>query len=166
MATHSSILAQRISWTEEPGGLQSMASQSLTRLSDWTHAAHTHTHSRYTYWGMNSQVLIFCYFTGLAVAESSDKHLQQFQESDFKKFVLSFCLLFFFSVAHCVFDFGSLKKRKERKRTRSVVSDSLQLHGLQLTRLLHPWDFPAKNTGVDCHFLLQGIFPIQGSYGA
>ena len=27
MATHSSILAWRISWTEEPGGLQSMGSQ-------------------------------------------------------------------------------------------------------------------------------------------
>ena len=25
------------------------------------------------------------------------------------------------------------------------------------------WDFPGKNTGVDCHFLFQGIFPIQGS---
>ena len=33
MATHSSILAWRISWTEEPGGLQSMGSQSQTRLS-------------------------------------------------------------------------------------------------------------------------------------
>ena len=29
MATHSSILAWRISWTEEPGGLQSMGSLSL-----------------------------------------------------------------------------------------------------------------------------------------
>ena len=29
MATHSSILAWRISWTEEPGGLQSMGSQEL-----------------------------------------------------------------------------------------------------------------------------------------
>ena len=28
-------------------------------------------------------------------------------------------------------------------------------------RLLCPWDFPAKNTGVGCHFLLQGIFPTQ-----
>jgi len=27
MATHSSILAQRIPWTEEPGGLQSIGSQ-------------------------------------------------------------------------------------------------------------------------------------------
>ena len=30
-------------------------------------------------------------------------------------------------------------------------------------RLLCPWDFPGKKTGVDCHFLLQGIFPSQGS---
>ena len=26
-----------------------------------------------------------------------------------------------------------------------------------------PWDFPGKNTGEGCHFLLQGIFPTQGS---
>ena len=34
MATHSSVLAWRIPWTEKPGGLQSMGSQSRTRLSD------------------------------------------------------------------------------------------------------------------------------------
>ena len=34
MATHSSILAWRIPWTEETGGLQSMGSQSQTQLSD------------------------------------------------------------------------------------------------------------------------------------
>ena len=28
---------------------------------------------------------------------------------------------------------------------------------------LCPWDFPGKNTGVGGHFLLQGIFPTQGS---
>ena len=38
-----------------------------------------------------------------------------------------------------------------------------QLHGLQPTRLLCPWDFPGKNTGVGYHFLLQGIFLTQGS---
>ena len=27
---------------------------------------------------------------------------------------------------------------------------------------LHPWDFLGKRTGVDCHFLLQRIFPTQG----
>ena len=29
--------------------------------------------------------------------------------------------------------------------------------------LLCPWDSPGKNTGVGCHFLLQGIFLTQGS---
>ena len=33
MATHSSILTWEIPWTEEPSGLQSMGSQSQTRLS-------------------------------------------------------------------------------------------------------------------------------------
>ena len=45
----------------------------------------------------------------------------------------------------------------------SLVSDSLQPHGLQPARLLCPWDSPGKNTGVGCHSLLQGIFPTQGS---
>ena len=30
-------------------------------------------------------------------------------------------------------------------------------------RLLHPWDFPGKSARVDCHFLLQGMFPTQES---
>ena len=30
-------------------------------------------------------------------------------------------------------------------------------------RLLCPWDSPGKNTGVGCHFLLQGIFPTPGA---
>ena len=37
MATHSNILAWRIPWTEEPGGLQSMGSQSQTRLRTQEH---------------------------------------------------------------------------------------------------------------------------------
>ena len=49
------------------------------------------------------------------------------------------------------------------KGSRSVVSDSLWPHGLWPTRLLRPWDSPGKNTGVGCHFLLQGIFPTKGS---
>ena len=41
MTTHSSILAWRIPWTEEPGGLQSMGSQRIGHgRSDFTH---THT---------------------------------------------------------------------------------------------------------------------------
>ena len=43
------------------------------------------------------------------------------------------------------------------------MSDSLQHHGLQPTRLLCPWDSPGKNTGVGSHFLFQGILLTQGS---
>ena len=38
----------------------------------------------------------------------------------------------------------------------------LQPHGLQPTRLPCPWDSPGKNTGVGCHFLLQGNLPNPG----
>ena len=40
------------------------------------------------------------------------------------------------------------------KWSRSVVSDSSRPHGLQPTRLLRPWDFPGRSTGVGCHCLL------------
>ena len=63
------------------------------------------------------------------------------------------------------------------------MSDSSRPHGLQPTRLLHPWDFPGKSTGVGCHCLLRntgvcvcfsilvssGYMPssgITGSYGS
>ena len=41
MATHSSIFAWRIPWTEEPGRLQSTGLQE----SDTTECTHTHTHT-------------------------------------------------------------------------------------------------------------------------
>ena len=42
------------------------------------------------------------------------------------------------------------------------MSDSWRPHGLWPTRLLCPWDFSGKSTGVGYHFLLQVIFPTQG----
>ena len=44
----------------------------------------------------------------------------------------------------------------------SITSNSLWPHGLWPTRLLCPWDFPGKNTGVGCYFLLQGNLPNPG----
>ena len=41
------------------------------------------------------------------------------------------------------------------KWSRSVVSDYQRPHGLQPSRLFHPWDFPGKSTGVGCHCLLR-----------
>ena len=44
----------------------------------------------------------------------------------------------------------------------SVMFDALWPHVLWTARLLFSWDFPGKNKGVSCHFLLQGIFSTQG----
>ena len=41
------------------------------------------------------------------------------------------------------------------KWSHSVVSDSQRPQGLQPTRLLRPWDFPGKTTGMGCYCLLQ-----------
>ena len=45
----------------------------------------------------------------------------------------------------------------------SVMSDSFWPYRWQSIRLLCPWDSPGKNTGIGCHFLLQGFFLTQGS---
>ena len=44
---------------------------------------------------------------------------------------------------------------KKWKWSRSVVSDPQRSHGLQPSRLLHPWDFPGRSTRVGCHCLLR-----------
>ena len=43
-----------------------------------------------------------------------------------------------------------------------LMSNSLQLHELQLIKLLCPWNSAGKNMGVGCHFLLQELFLTQG----
>ena len=48
--------------------------------------------------------------------------------------------------------------RSNESESCSVVSDSLQPHGLY-----SPWNSPGQHTGVGSHFLLQGIFSTQGS---
>ena len=49
-------------------------------------------------------------------------------------------------------------KKQSESESRSVGSDSLWPHGLQLARLLCPWTSPGKNSRVGCHSILQGIF--------
>ena len=52
--------------------------------------------------------------------------------------------------------FPSLMHESEKgKWSLSVMSDPQRPHGLQPSRLLHPWDFPGKSTGVGCHCLLN-----------
>ena len=69
------------------------------------------------------------------------------------------------------FHFGALKSTVSKrpinmkvKWSCSVLFNSLRPYGrLEPGRLLCPWDFPGNSPEVDCHFLLQGIFPTQGS---
>jgi len=57
--------------------------------------------------------------------------------------------------------FPSPRHESEKwKWNRSVMSDSSQPHGLQPTRLPHPWDFPGRSTGVGCHCLLH-MYPLE-----
>ena len=44
---------------------------------------------------------------------------------------------------------------KRKVKVKSVMSGSSRPHGLQPTRLLCPWEFPGKSTGVGCQCLLQ-----------
>ena len=47
-----------------------------------------------------------------------------------------------------------MHESENSKWSHSAVSYSSRPHGLQPTRLLYPWDFPGKSTGVGCHCLL------------
>ena len=49
---------------------------------------------------------------------------------------------------------SAMHESEKWKWSRSVVPDSYWPHGLQPTRLLLPWDFPGKSTGVGCYLLL------------
>ena len=50
------------------------------------------------------------------------------------------------------------------KWSRSVVSNSSRPHGLQPSRLLCPWDFLGKSTGVGCHrLLLRGTYSVPNA---
>ena len=53
-----------------------------------------------------------------------------------------------------------LANRKiEQKTVFPLLPPSDTPNGLWPARLLCPWEFPVKNPGVGCHFLLQRIFP-------
>ena len=49
-----------------------------------------------------------------------------------------------------------------QSESHSVLSNSLQPHGMQPARFLYPCNSPGQSTGVGSQSLLQGIFPIQG----
>ena len=134
MVTHSSILAWRIPGTAEPDGLPSLGSYRIRH--DWS---------------------------DLAAAAAPRPHLS------IVKPILKLCVCLSLitlymptSPANAFHQLKLLCSTLKWSVSCSVVPDSLQPHGLQPSWLLCPWDFPGKDTGVGCHFLLQGIFPTQG----
>ena len=70
IATHSSILAWRIPWTEGPGGLQSMGLQRVRY--DWVTNTHTHTHTHFNnYMWLLSQKLLYISLSSLKLNRSA-----------------------------------------------------------------------------------------------
>ena len=60
---------------------------------------------------------------------------------------------------------GGKREKRERKKCRQLSSTAFEIiHNSSVMpfRPLCPWDFPGRNTGVGCDFLLQGIFLTQG----
>ena len=67
---------------------------------------------------------------------------------------LNFCC---FKPPSCIL-LSTSRKHRVYGGCRQVTSNSATLW---TARLLCPWDFPGKNTGVGCYFLFQGFFPTQ-----
>ena len=150
MAPHSSTLAWKIPWTEEPGGLQSM--ESLRVGHNWATSLSLFT---FMHWRRKWQPtpvflpgesqgrgsLVGCRLWGRTVGHDW---------SDLAAAAASFESLYF-----CIYICICCLVAKP-------CPALLQPRGLWPTKFLCPWDFPGKNTGVGCHFLLQGIFLTQG----
>ena len=80
MAPHSSTLAWKILWTEEPGGLQSMGSLRVRQLSKFTFTFHFHalekemaTHSSVLAWRIpGTEEPVGCHLWGRTELETTE----------------------------------------------------------------------------------------------
>ena len=87
MAPHSSTLAWKIPWMEEPGRLQSMGLRSRTQLSDFTFTFHFHalekemaTHSSVLAWRIpGTGSLVGCRLWGRKESDTTEATSQQQQ---------------------------------------------------------------------------------------
>ena len=148
---HSCIPAWEIPWTEDPGGLQSVQSQKSQTMPRRLN-------------NINKQCVNQLHCTDfIQILKQTNLEINCAQ-------LLLLLLSHFSRVRLCAtpslgfsrqehwsgLPFPSPIHESEKwKWSGSVMSDCLRPHGLQPTRLLHPWDFPGKSTGVGCHCLLR-----------
>ena len=137
MTPHCSTLAWKIPWMEEPGGLQSLGLQRVGH--DWRDLAAAGGG------GCWEAEQIWCDAMQLGARKiwiyGPQEEGALINTLDSQLSLTGDCILT-----------GSAY---------SVASDSSQPHRLKPTRLLCPWNFPGKKTGVGCCLLLQGIFPMS-----
>ena len=134
MATHSSILAWKHPWTEEPGGLQSMGSQRVG--PNW---ATKHIHN---------------------IIHSVLPHSWHLFMSVHRALYSMLCngckVISMYRHVHLIYRVPLSKYFAAAAAAKSLQScPTLRPHRQQPTTLPRPWDSPGKNTGVGCHFLLQ-----------
>ena len=158
--SHSSILAWRIPWTEEPGGLQSIGSQRIRH--DWSDWACVQAWE-FKPWRWPSSLLtlhlqvigklhlrhnlllLLSHFSCVQLCETPEMAAHQAPPS------LGFSRQEHWSGLPVP---SPMHESEKWKWSHSVVSHLQWSHGLRPTRLLCPWDFPGKSNGVGCHCLL------------
>ena len=143
MATHSSILAWKIPWTEEPVRLQSMGWQ---RVGHDLVTKPPTTHRGYRVSCKVCMWLIDWLNILLQMAFSTVEKITQAKEGRECR-VLLFIVL--------------------PQRVHACLLSRVWLFATSMDyspwNSICPWNFPGKNTEVGCHFLLQGLFPTEGS---
>ena len=107
---------------------------------------HTHTHMLYTW---NTYMLLLSCFSHVWLCATPQRAAHQAPPSMGFSRQEHWNGLPFPSPMH-----ENENENEKWKQSCSVVSNSLRPHGLQPTKLLHPWDLPGKSTGVGCHCLL------------
>ena len=148
MAPHSSTLAWKIPWMEEPGGPQSMGSLRVRQDSETSLSLFTCLHWRRQWQptpvflpgeSQGRGSLVGCRLWSRTESDTTEATQQQQQQAPQR--------------------FGKIKMSASRKfciRNCNAAAAAKSLHS-QPTRVLRPWDFPGKSTGVGCHCLLREI---------
>ena len=161
MATHSSILAWRSLCTEGLGRLRSMGSQRVGY--NWAIDIQCSDKWEVSWWKVKLNLWTVPY-TKMNSKDLNKKvtHTST-RERDISKFVTS-------TAIKCRFiNFNSLKTFTciyntnlcAKHRAVWVCAQSCPSLWDPIGKFCYSWNFPGKNTGASCHFLLQGIFPIQ-----